>query len=140
MKKSTDTVEKVENEHEKIIMNPEVEIIKPEVTIIEPEISSSPDIEKQSVKKIHAMFKNGPFALPMLTPESIKNLPKSPTKTKTEELKTPDSDQDFTFEKQKIVLRQRTKNAKRPISKKFRNSMQISSNSQFEELLNQEMQ
>ena len=93
LKKSTDTVEKVENEHEKIIMNPEVEIIKPEVTIIEPEISSSPDIEKQSVKKIHAMFKNGPFALPMLTPESIKNLPKSPTKTKTEELKTPDSDQ-----------------------------------------------
>ena len=93
LKKSTDTVEKEENEHEKIIMNPEVEIIKPEVTIIEPEISSSPDIEKQSVKKIHAMFKNGPFALPMLTPESIKNLPKSPTKTKTEELKTPDSDQ-----------------------------------------------
>ena len=30
---------------------------------------------------------------------------------------------DFSFEKQKITLRQRTKNAKRPVSKKFRNSM-----------------
>ena len=30
---------------------------------------------------------------------------------------------DFSFQKQKITLRQRTKNAKRPVSKKFRNSM-----------------
>ena len=40
-----------------------------------------------------------------------------------EKINVPAQPVDFSFEKQKITLRQRTKNAKRPVSKKFRNSM-----------------
>ena len=61
--------------------------------------------------------------LPQL-PLNLRNKENSESEEESDEKSdVPKQAVDFSFEKQKITLRQRTKNAKRPVSKKFRNSM-----------------
>jgi len=133
--------EREELQKENVTESSETEI---DGDVNEQELPLANDVEevlnqpKKSVKEMQALLN-----IPMMTPMQQKSLSKSPARVpvlpmisvqKANDEKTPDENEnhsesvsDFCFEKQKIILRQRTKNSKRPISKKFRNSMQISS-------------
>merc|ERR1712048_1030284 len=95
-----------------------------------------------SVKQMQAILN-----IPMKTPSGPNGFLKSPSKVPVlpmpdknlddkskENIENSEQGNDFTFEKQKITLRQRTKNTKRPVSKKFRNSMQINANSVLDDI------
>lgn len=124
---------------------------EPEVDLLKPVPSARAEIKSTtSVKQMQALLgKNGPLCIPMKTPTDHNNFLKSPSKVPVLPVITVEKSKeningettavhhtDFSFEKQKITLRQRTKNTKRPISKKFRNSMQV--NSILDDIMNEE--
>jgi len=98
------------------------------VTVSRSSSSEEEENPKKSVKALGALLQmKGPLPMPGMTgfkkATALKNAEENEENAKSENKISEDQ---FTSEKLKVNLRQRAAKAKRPVSRKFRNSMQLS--------------